>query len=231
MCVIQSIAKPIENNPIHIQLWNVSVLYDLCILWGYNLESTRKEIDDIIPEWYRYPTLVLGCGNYLLGDDGFGPAVVQELLEVEIELDQTYIMDVGSGAREIIFPMLIGSTRVERLVIIDAVDLSSRGRVPGEIFTMHIDDIPSLKVDDFSMHQIPTSNMLKDLRDKGNIDVLLLVCQIESIPDMVNPGLSKPVREAIPSMVRTVLNLLKSPKANIRNEHATHPVNQLDVSE
>ena len=153
--------------------------------------------------------MILGCGNYLLGDDGFGPAVVHELLEMGIEPEIAYIMDAGSGAREIIFPLLLGPTRVEQLVIIDAVDFSDKGRVPGEVFKINIEDIPSLKMDDYSMHQIPTSNMLKDLRDASNIDIMILVCQIESIPEMVSPGLSKPVLEALPKMVRTVLNLLK----------------------
>lgn len=175
------------------------------------MRPPKKDMDECLPEWYLYPTLVLGCGNYLLGDDGFGPAVIRELLKIEIEPEMAYIMDVGTGAREIIFPLLIGPTQVERLVIIDAVDLSKKGRRPGEIFDIHIEDIPSLKVDDYSMHQIPTSNMLKDLRDTCNIEIIIVVCQVESIPDMVSPGLSKPVQEAIPDMVQTVLTILKAP--------------------
>lgn len=175
------------------------------------MDSPRTDIEDFVAEWYQYPTLVLGCGNYLLGDDGFGPAVIEELLKMGIEPEIAYFMDAGSGAREIIFPLLLGPTRVERIVIIDAVDLSERGREPGEVFMIRIEDIPSLKMDDYSMHQIPTSNMLRDLRDNSTIDVIIAVCQIESIPEMVCPGLSEPVQKAIPEMARTILNLLNIP--------------------
>lgn len=182
------------------------------------MDPPRTDKDDFLADWYQFPTLVLGVGNYLLGDDGFGPAVIEKLSEMKIESEMVYFMDAGSGAREIIFPLLLGPTRVERIVIIDAVDLSDKGRVPGEVFEIHIEDIPFLKVDDYSMHQIPTSNMLKELRDECNIDVIIWVCQIESIPEMVSPGLSKPVQEAIPKMVRSVVSLLKSPNDDISDE-------------
>jgi coenzyme F420 hydrogenase subunit delta len=122
-----------------------------------------------LPEWYQRPILVLGCGNDLLGDDGFGPAVAEELERRGYDTDGAFIMDAGSSAREIIFPLLLGPTSVERLVIIDAVDFSDKGRKPGEVFRIDIEEIPDLKVDNYSMHQIPTSNMLKDLKggEKG----------------------------------------------------------------
>jgi len=32
-----------------------------------------------VPECYQKSTLILGCGNTLFGDDGFGPAVIHFL--------------------------------------------------------------------------------------------------------------------------------------------------------
>lgn len=32
-----------------------------------------------VPKCYKKSVLVLGCGNILFGDDGFGPAVVEHL--------------------------------------------------------------------------------------------------------------------------------------------------------
>ncbi len=158
-----------------------------------------------LPEWYRRSTLILGCGNILFGDDGFGPAVATALLEDSSLPEDVYVMDVGTSARQILFPMLIGETCVKRLIIVDAVDFTEQGRVPGEIFEFSIEEIPLVKIDDFSMHQVPSSNLLRELRDRRKIKVIVLACQVESIPDKVAQGLSKPVRGAIPEMCELVV--------------------------
>ena len=156
--------------------------------------------DDHLPDWYRKGTLLLGCGNPLMGDDGFGPAVVEALERGGSIPDDLHVEDAGTSAREILFPMVLEETRVRHVIIVDAVDFSERGRKPGEIFEIPLEEIPILKLDDFSMHQVPSSNLLRDLRDQRNIKVTVLACQISHIPDMVEQGLSEPVKAAIPAM-------------------------------
>ena len=160
--------------------------------------------DNHLPEWYRRSTLILGCGNILFGDDGFGPATVTALQQGFSLPDYVYVMDVGTSARQILFPAVIGETRVKRLIIVDAVDFREQGRVPGEIFEVPIEEIPLVKIDDFSMHQVPSSNMLRELRDRRKIKVIVLACQVKNIPDRVAKGLSEPVRDAIPKMCELV---------------------------
>jgi coenzyme F420 hydrogenase subunit delta len=157
-------------------------------------------LDEILPEWYLRPILIMGCGNMLFGDDGFGPAVVKALREAADVPEDVYLEDVGIGAREILFPMVLGQTKVRHIIIIDAVDFSDRGRTPGEVFEVPLEEIPLVKMDDFSMHQVPSSNLLKELRDQRNIKVTVLACQISGIPGEVAPGLSEPVKVAIPAM-------------------------------
>jgi len=159
---------------------------------------------DGLPDWYRRSTLVLGCGNILFGDDGFGPAAVAALRENYPLPDDVYVMNVGTSAREILFPMVIGETGIEKLIIIDAVDFGDRGRVPGEVFEVPLEEIPVVKTDDFSMHQVPSSNLLRELNDRRKVKVIVLACQVESIPDQVAPGLSKPVQDAVPRMCELV---------------------------
>lgn len=160
--------------------------------------------DEKRPEWYNKTTLVLGCGNVLMGDDGFGPAVIAELeSNYEIPKD-VYVLNVGTSAREILFPMVIDETPVDKIIIIDAVDFAGRGYGPGEIFEISIDDIPMVKVDDFSMHQVPSSNLLKELRERRKVKVIVLTCQIKDIPEMVSEGLSKPVQDAVPRMCELI---------------------------
>jgi coenzyme F420 hydrogenase subunit delta len=160
--------------------------------------------DETLPEWYLRSTLVLGCGNVLFGDDGFGPAVMASLHEGYDIPEDVYVQDVGIGAREILFPMLLSETPVQKLIIVDAVDFADRGREPGEVFEIPLEEIPVFKLDDFSMHQVPSSNLLVELRDGRNVKIIVLACQISHIPEEVEQGLSEPVRGAIPAMCRLI---------------------------
>jgi coenzyme F420 hydrogenase subunit delta len=159
-----------------------------------------NSLDDALPDWYKKRVMVLGCGNVLMGDDGFGPAVMEALLERGGVPEDVFAMDIGLSARDVLFPMVISETHVKKIIIVDGVDFADKGRKPGEIFEIALDDIPVLKQDDFSMHQVPSSNLLKDLRDHRKIDVTVLACQIQHIPDEVESGLTEPVKAAVPGM-------------------------------
>lgn len=162
--------------------------------------------DEDLPEYCRKPILVLGCGNVLFGDDGFGPAVVERLKKDYKLPDSACVLDIGTGARKILFTLTLGEKKPENIIIIDAVDF---GRKPGEIFEIPLEEIPVTKTDDFSLHQVPSSNLLRELRDFRNVGVTILVCQVEHIPDSVEPGLSEPVKNAIPEMCKRVMKKLK----------------------
>ncbi|UCF14288.1 MAG: hypothetical protein JSW59_12810, partial [Phycisphaerales bacterium] len=71
------------------------------------------------------------------------------------------------------------------------------GRKPGELFCLDIDSLPEIKLDDFSMHQIPTSNLLRELRDICGVEVVVVACQVANPCEIVNPGLSAPVERAV----------------------------------
>ena len=71
------------------------------------------------------------------------------------------------------------------------------GLEPGELFSVDLDSYPKVKLDDFSLHQIPTSNLLRELRDLCGIKVDVVACQVAGACDRVNPGLSEPVSKAV----------------------------------
>ena len=82
-----------------------------------------------VPECYQVPTLILGCGNTLFGDDGFGPAVIDYLEKHCRVPEEVAILDVGTGTREILFNMVLSDKRPKTIIIVDAVDV---GRTPGD---------------------------------------------------------------------------------------------------
>jgi coenzyme F420 hydrogenase subunit delta len=159
-----------------------------------------SEDNSFLPDFCTKPILILGCGNWLFGDDGFGPVVVDYLVSHYRIPSDVYVMDVGTGVRKLLFTVTLSSERPREIVIIDAID---KGKPPGEIFELSLDDFPMEKADDFSIHQVPSSNLLRELRDVG-VDVRVMVCQVARIPKTVEPGLSDVLRKAVPEMARLI---------------------------
>jgi coenzyme F420 hydrogenase subunit delta len=146
------------------------------------------------PDWFDKSILILGCGNILFGDDGFGPAVAQHLQDNFTIPDDVCVFNAGTSVRNVLFDTMLSDRKPSKIVIVDAMDLE---REPGEIFAIDLDSYPQIKLDDFSMHQIPTSNLLRELRDLCGVEVTVMACQVESVPESVNPGLSDTVKAAV----------------------------------
>src|SRR4030067_124922 len=140
---------------------------------------------DYIPECYQKSPLVLGCGNTLFGDDGFGSAVIDYLEKNGRVAKDVAILDAGTGAREILFTIILAEKKPKKIIVVDALDCQKK---PGEIFTIPIENLPENKIDDFSLHQMPTSNLLKELKDLCRVEVILLAAQPECVPETVKPG-------------------------------------------
>jgi coenzyme F420 hydrogenase subunit delta len=164
---------------------------------------------DVTPEYCTCETLVLGCGNELFGDDGFGPAVARRLRGMpELGRRAALAMDVGTSARQVLFNVVLSPVRPRRIVVVDAVD---RGWQPGEVWMIEAADLPAIKCDDFSMHQLPTSNLLRELSELGGVEVTCVVAQVSGIPPEVKPGLSPPVARAVESAVAMILRGCRPP--------------------
>lgn len=158
-----------------------------------------------IPDMYTKRILVLGCGNILLGDDGFGPAVVDYISRNYTVPDYAVVVNAGTSVRKILFNITLSEKKPEKIIIIDAVDCS---RMPGEIFELAIDEIPVKKLDDFSMHQLPTSNLLRELKQLCSVNILIIACQTLIIPDEVHPGLSAPLQDSVKKAADSVMKAI-----------------------
>jgi coenzyme F420 hydrogenase subunit delta len=151
--------------------------------------------DEAFPDFCRKPVLIIGCGNILFGDDGFGCALAEHLQEHFETPEHVCLADAGTGVRKLLFTLCLSPVRPRRILIMDAADV---GRAPGEWFEIDPSEIPFVKLDDFSMHQVPTSNLLRELQGQVGMEVRVLVCQTGPLPDEISPGLSAPVEQAIP---------------------------------
>jgi coenzyme F420 hydrogenase subunit delta len=148
-----------------------------------------------LPEFCQKSTLVLGCGNILFGDDGFGCAFVEHVLSHDRVPEDVCMIDAGTSVRKILFTLCLSAVRPRRLLIADAFDAN---RPVGELFEIDPAAIPPIKLDDFSMHQMPTSNLLRELQEACGVEVRVLACQTGELPQEISPGLSAPVQAALP---------------------------------
>ncbi|ROR01686.1 hydrogenase maturation protease [Desulfosoma caldarium] len=152
--------------------------------------------------------VVLGCGNTLFGDDGFGPTVAEALATHALCPAHACVVDAGTAAADLLFDLVLSPQKPKALFIVDAVQMS--GRNPGELFWLALEDIPAAKRADFLMHQFPSADLLRELAQEGGVKVAVLAVQAGWIPNHVAPGLSESVARAVPHAVEILLKALAS---------------------
>ena len=154
-----------------------------------------------------YPEIVIaGCGNPLFADDGFGPAVIEEIqrrMETkELTLpDNVTIVDAGLGGPHFIFSLLDPSV-TRKLVVVDIADY---GAEPGQITKLRVEDLPPGAYRD--AHSWDLTEPL--MRIKNDIDITVIGCQPKRVtsPEF-EIGLSHEIQEAIPKTIRVILETI-----------------------
>jgi hydrogenase maturation protease len=147
---------------------------------------------------------VLGLGNVLTGDDGFGPSVVCALQAAFEWPDHVEVIDVGTPGLDLT-PFVAGAAVI---VFLDTV--KSEGR-PGELriydkaaILRHAPQ-PRLSPHDPGVKEVL---LMLDFEGTGPADVVLIGAIPQSSPTA--PGLSDPLREAVGPAVRAVLDVLRA---------------------
>jgi coenzyme F420 hydrogenase subunit delta len=146
--------------------------------------------------------VVLGCGNILFGDDGFGPYVAEYLQNCIRLPENVSVINAGTSVQGILFDLILSEQRPKKIIVIDAVDAK---RKPGEVFSLNADELPQNKVDNYTLHQMPASNLLRELKEFCQVDVTIVAGQIDHIPEAVRPGLSDVLMESVAVAAEEVL--------------------------
>jgi len=149
-----------------------------------------------------YPEIVVvGCGNPLFGDDGFGPAVIEELQKMQLP-DKVKVIDAGLGAPHFIFTLLDDET-TKKLIIVDIADF---GAEPGSVTILPLEALPPGSYRD--VHSWDLTEPLHRLKDR--IDITVIACQPKSVAEF-DLGLTEEVKRAIPKAVQIVLKKIGVP--------------------
>jgi hydrogenase maturation protease len=140
--------------------------------------------------------LILGVGSPLMGDDGFGVAVVRELSKGPLP-EGVAAVDGGTAG----FGLSDLIAEAEEAFIIDAADM---GRVPGKIEEFTPDQVRSLTADhQVSLHQSDVLSVLRVLTELGSCPpVTILAVQPARVAQDI--GFSPEVAAAIPVALQRV---------------------------
>lgn len=150
-------------------------------------------------------TLVLGIGNVLWGDEGFGPKVVERLKQRHVVAGGVDLVDGGTQGLYLL--PLIQDT--DRLIVFDAVDF---GKKPGAIVVLRNEEIPAyFGQRPLSLHQTAFTDVLAAAALTGALpeSITLIGVQFENI-DAWGGDLSPAVSAAIDQAIAIGLNELES---------------------
>jgi len=146
--------------------------------------------------------LVLGVGNLLLGDEGAGCRVVEELHRHYMIPEGLEVIDGGTMGMDLL-SYLEGRSH---LIVIDAVNTGT-GK-PGHTVRLELEDPPSFFRTMVSPHQLGLSEVLGVAAMTDSMPPSIIVIGIEPASLETSIDLSPEVEARIPEMLEMVRNEL-----------------------
>ena len=142
--------------------------------------------------------LIMGVGNYLMGDEGIGVHLIQELAKRELP-EYIDILDGGTGG----FLLLNCFESYPTIIFVDA---TMDGKPEGTISLIRpkfASDFPSA----LSVHDVGLKDMVEAVYLMDHVpDIHLFTVSIDKI-DPMTTDLNKPVENSIPELIDAVLDL------------------------
>ena len=146
-------------------------------------------------------TLILGLGNPLLGDEGIGGRVIEELRGLELPAG-VELADGGTAGLGLIGLM----EGYQRVIFVDAADM---GRPPGHVVRFTPSEVQFKTAEaPLSLHQIGLGEALVVAEALEMAPAELIIIGVQPSWLEMGVGLSPEVEGAIPQIVRMVLDEL-----------------------
>jgi hydrogenase maturation protease len=148
----------------------------------------------------RRPLLILGIGNYLMGDEGVGVHAIRRLEKVGLPRDVA-LLDGGTGG----FQLLSFLQEYDPIIMIDA---TMDGNFPGTVSLLQpkfAHDFPR----SLSAHDIGLRDLLESASLLGPLPKIHLITVTVQDLNRMSTELSAPVEGALPGVVEAVLRLIR----------------------
>lgn len=146
-------------------------------------------------------TLVLGLGNPLMGDDGFGLAVLERMRQRRDVPHSATLVDGGTWGMNLL-PEIEGAGR---LLLLDAVNAGKR---PGSIIRLERNELPrwlSLKI---SPHQVDLREVLALAELRGTLPPDAVAMGVQPLRVEMHLGLSPVVASRVEDVTDLAIRLL-----------------------
>ena len=160
----------------------------------------KSSLDNVL---YKNEVTILGIGNVILRDEGFGVRVA-EYLDKHYEFPES-VQIVDGGTLGIELTQYVTGT--EKLLVIDSIN---GGAEPGTTFRFHNDDVMEHFQDKLSAHEVGIQDVLGLLTVTGHKipDVVVIGAQPYDVEAGVE--LSDGMMKLLPQMVEQALKELKN---------------------
>jgi hydrogenase maturation protease len=164
-----------------------------------DLQKLFYQTHDYVDSDYKNRILVLGIGNFLMGDEGVGVHSIHALSKVKLP-DTVDIIDGGTGSFNLM-PILA------KYPLVLFIDATMDGRPLGSInviYPRYAKDFPTV----LSAHDVGLKDMIEALELSGELPkIILITVTIEEMRPMTIE-LSEKVQKSIPLVVDKVVEIL-----------------------
>jgi hydrogenase maturation protease len=147
------------------------------------------------------PILILGIGNYLMGDEGVGVHAIR-LLEQQSFPAHVHLLDGGTGGFHLI-------SYLENYPFIIMIDATMDGNPPGTLRVIKprfASDFPR----SLTAHDIGLRDLVESMALLGRFpEITLITVSIQDLQGM-STELSAPVRDSLPKIAETISQILNS---------------------
>lgn len=148
-------------------------------------------------------TLILGLGNILLGDEGVGVRVVEELGRRISFPPHIKLVDGGTGGYRLL-PVI---SKARHLLIVDAV---ITGKEPGTIYRFKYGEIPENIVHKMFPHEVNILEVLRTAEIQGSLpDTIIIGIEPENISSYTME-LTEELKNKIPDVIDVIIEQLKT---------------------
>lgn len=146
-------------------------------------------------------TVIIGVGNLLLGDEGIGIHVVEELSKRNLPAN-VEVIDGGTGGVALL-SLMEGANKV---IIVDAV---LGGNSPGKIYVLDAERLMKGVVKFISLHEMDLLSTLMIGRELSKLPPELILVGVEPKNyQEYNMDLSPEVEAVIPKVIDVILGLI-----------------------
>ncbi len=152
--------------------------------------------------------LVAGVGDRLMGDDGIGPAIIEELNNGRLP-DGVDAVDYGTSLMSLLHDL----PEYDALIVIDALDL---GGEPGEVRVLRItpedlagvDKAEAASMMTLSYHEADLDSVLSMAKELGILPKRVFLVGVHPARVELSLDLSETARESLPKAIESIKRLV-----------------------